>query len=495
MSTNENKQNVSDQEGSNETPNESFTYLELNQTSDKPSPKITETSNNASIPEPANTNKTTASEKESTELEAWTNLEESDNKNTHTQIESDSNKQADSHIEDVFSMSDDKDDSSDTQTSGWHDKTTDNNHSSDFSDIIPTAISLDRENTENNNQTTTKKFTEKHKASSTKNFKLGIVGGKGVGKTYLFHAMIHRLEKFTESGALRYFFKDAGNIEIYSTASQEEPATKRSYASFNEKYDTWEELPATKVHTQRWHNVSIPYRTGILGQSQSYMELEFFDGAGEMFSTQTDISYDYWKNNFSDISVIVFCLPLWVALPLKKNRDSKSRREIIESFDTVVQSFKKIREDNNNKKPVKTILALTMADDTTKTSLGDELVNTWLKPYMLETADHGIDTNFFNDFKTGGAVNRYLANARKTSNILKEKIANGDRLISNLTNKLKFGAGDPWIIPVSAIRGEFLAELNKLDEKPEDLSLPDHNPAHVELPLLVALCEKTNAIM
>jgi hypothetical protein len=64
-------------------------------------------------------------------------------------------------------------------------------------------------------------------------------------------------------------------------------------------------------------------------------------------------------------------------------------------------------------------------------------------------------------------------------------------------SELNFGYGLPWIVPVSAVDG------NKLEQAEADREhAPKYRyvgaapiPAHVELPLLAAMCEHHNALM
>lgn len=348
-------------------------------------------------------------------------------------------------------------------------------------------------------ESNTNMLREKQAFRASKNFKLGIVGSKGVGKSYLFHSMVYRLINTIQAGALSYFLKDS-NIEIWETIDKSSNAIKLGFTDFLENYIDWRRLAPTKKGTQKWYRLSIPYRSGLLGRAQRSIDVEFFDGAGETYSEGDSDSQKYWEDNFKDASVIVFCLPLWVAFPIKEHKNAKLRREILNGFERVVNAYQELRNSENIKISTKSILALTMSDEVEKTSLNSDLVETWLKPYMLDSSDDSPDASFFKKMNNGGAVNRYLANARKVSNILNKKFkTSNDVLVSNVPESLAFKAGLPWIIPVSAIRGDFLQTIEDIDEqnkeRPDNFSLPDHNPAHVELPLLVALCEHTNALM
>jgi hypothetical protein len=68
--------------------------------------------------------------------------------------------------------------------------------------------------------------------------------------------------------------------------------------------------------------------------------------------------------------------------------------------------------------------------------------------------------------------------------------------VARIPDELSFGGNPPWLIPVSAIHSEALDRLEgdypNPDERPRRAPPV---PIHVELPLLVALCEQGNALM
>jgi hypothetical protein len=137
---------------------------------------------------------------------------------------------------------------------------------------------------------------------------------------------------------------------------------------------------------------------------------------------------------------------------------------------------------------VKTILALTMADD--PRSALTRLHDNWIAPY-LEVPD-----TYLRQLRRGAGVARYLANARRVSEALWEEFdSSWDHRVSAVPRSLDFGSR-PWLIPLSAIEGEKLAEIeSKYPKSRPRPPLRAPIPAHVELPLLVALCERTNALM
>ncbi|HBL29420.1 MAG TPA: hypothetical protein DD490_21520, partial [Acidobacteria bacterium] len=79
----------------------------------------------------------------------------------------------------------------------------------------------------------------------------------------------------------------------------------------------------------------------------------------------------------------VFCLPLWVAFPGSRmtTADRRERNVVLEGFERVVQNYEALRsEGGRENQRVKSILALTMADDP-RTALGT-LYEKWISPYL-----------------------------------------------------------------------------------------------------------------
>ena len=59
------------------------------------------------------------------------------------------------------------------------------------------------------------------------------------------------------------------------------------------------------------------------------------------------------------------------------------------------------------------------------------------------------------------------------------------------------GGGDPWLLPVTAVDGEHLEFIGGLtvDVRTNAVRrVGDPIPAHAELPLLVAICDRYNAL-
>ena len=322
--------------------------------------------------------------------------------------------------------------------------------------------------------------------------KLGIIGGKGVGKSYLFQAMVYRTYAGQQAGSLAYYL-DRGSIRLFSALTYQDQARSVNLVNFVKNYAVWNRLPQTQVDTQYWYRLRLPYRTGLLGRGRSVLDVEFFDGSGEILQLPNPGGEytELWQTAYLNAQVMVFCLPLWVAFPdaALSPSDWQWRDEVLAGFEQVIQNFTDLRERYRYTQPVRSMLALTMADD--RRSGLKTLRERWIAPYM------DAPLRYLSRLRSGRGIARYLANARKISEALhKEFAATTDPVVAAIPHKLDFDGGKPWLIPVSAIEG---SRLDKLEKEYAD---PDQRPraqapvpVHVELPLLVALCERENALM
>lgn len=325
--------------------------------------------------------------------------------------------------------------------------------------------------------------------------KLGIVGGKGVGKSYLFQAMVYRTYSNALAGSLAYYL-DRGGIRLYTRLSREESESAENIERFIENFSSWNRLPQTLADTQRWFRLRLPYRTGWLGRGRSMLDVEFLDGSGEGFFALEHLDDDYrqlWREAYLDARIMVFCLPLWVAFPGPdlNPEDRRERNLVLKQFEQVIENYRQLRDAHESGHPVRSILALTMADDRRSALVG--LRDRWVTPYM------NAPGRFLTRLRRGSGVAAYLANARRVSEGLQAEFDHSHNpRVSGIPNRLDFGGGRPWLIPLSAIDGKTLEHIEAEYPDPDERQAMDlHPPApvHVELPLLVALCERENALM
>ena len=330
--------------------------------------------------------------------------------------------------------------------------------------------------------------------------KLGIVGGVGVGKSYLFRALVYQLQQIDKSGPLSYFLNDA--VTLYEASEDKSQWILSDTLKFTQPYETWVKLSPTRDITQKWYRLSIPIRSGVLNRTKREINLEFFDGAGEHLASTNETGKNTWANHYEDTDVMVFCLPFWAAFPKpvqEMNQDEyDSLNKAIESFRVVVNNFLGLRRSKSSKSKVKCIIALTMADDILRSPIAEELSNTWFRPFKLVLGQTPQNLgSYFKRVSKGSGVSLYLANAKRVSDILISQMES-NRSLTDILNKLDLGEGRPWILPVSAIDGDLLdsEDTQKLDV--DDLRrrhLPAPIPAHIELLLLVTLSQHTNALM
>lgn len=322
--------------------------------------------------------------------------------------------------------------------------------------------------------------------------KVGIIGGKGVGKSYLFQAMVYRTYAGIQSGAMTYFIENDAT-RLFSALKRTDRASTVNLANFVKNYETWRRLPQTLLDEQKWYRLRLPFRAGWLGGRRSALDVEYFDGSGEGFfqAVRNAQNADLWRQGYLDARVMVFCLPLWAAFPGSglSEQDWQWRDGVIEGFEQVVQNYLDVRRFGKREHPVATILALTMADD--PRSALSTLRQRWIAPYAQ--ASHV----YLKQLRTGSGVALYLANARRISEALADEFRGSrDPKVASIPQKLDLGAGPPWLVPVSAIDGTFLDELEKQypGQTPRP-RLPGPVPIHVELPFLLALAERDNALM
>jgi len=319
--------------------------------------------------------------------------------------------------------------------------------------------------------------------------KLGIVGGKGVGKSYFFQSMIHRVVAGHAAGALTPFL-DQKRILLFSALERGDEVRAEKIIELNESYRKWHRLDTTLDATQRWYRLRLFYRTGLVGESRSSLDVEFFDASGEQFfeASLAGENRKLWKDGYLDARVMVFCFPLWAAFPgpSMTEDDWGLRDQLLKGFERVLSNFQRLRDLHRRTHPVLSILALTMADD--RRCALKTLQDRWILPYMEPEGSRRL----LQALGRGPGIARYLDNARKVSDALHREIRSApDPLVSSIPSALDFEGGPPWLIPVSAIDGAHLELVE--NGRQETTGLPI--PVHVELPLLVALCERTNALM
>jgi hypothetical protein len=322
--------------------------------------------------------------------------------------------------------------------------------------------------------------------------RMGLLGGRGVGKSYLFQAMVYRTLDGRHSGSLSYYL-DRDTVRVYQTRDRQSVPRSAVPSELVEEYRSWMRLGTTLLTVEQWYRLRLQFRTGLLGLRRSFLDVDFLDGSGESFEAGLSAEREEtWKAAFLDATVMVFCLPLWAAFPASgdvlSEEDWELREKLIRGFDAVVRHFRDLREKHHAGHPVRSILALTMADD--RRSALTTLRNRWIMPFLDRPKPH------LEAMRKASGVARYLASARQVSEaVFREFDASQDPRISGIPERIEFGGGRPWFVPLSAIDGATLDSWEQGKAKKNRAGLRPPVPVHVELPLLVALCDSHNALM
>jgi hypothetical protein len=322
--------------------------------------------------------------------------------------------------------------------------------------------------------------------------KIAIIGGKGTGKNYLFQAIVSRSLQADKVGALTYYL-DREGIRLHAVPHQKDPSQILDLQHFMSYYHAWKPLPQISPGLPASYRLSLSYQSGLLGSGRSQLDVQYVQSSGEEVPDFEYLGREMlalWKAAYLDASVMVFCLPLWVAFPEEdlSEPDWMAREQMLKDFHQVVSNYQKLRQQHGCKNPVRGVLALTMADDLRVAipSLRDR----WIMPYL------DAPEVYLREFAKGHGLVRYMANARKVSEALRQRFAKlGDHRVRGIPDLLDFNNRPPWMIPLSAVEGKTLELVEKRPQSSLQGQAKPPVPVHVELPLLIALCERENALM
>lgn len=299
-------------------------------------------------------------------------------------------------------------------------------------------------------------------------FKLAFVGGRSVGKTYLFQALVNTLAYSENTGALSYFIDTKNPVDLFRRVEGQSRFSISNIDDYLRGFNNWDRLLGTQIGYQHSYQLRVPFKDGVLAKNKRSMYIEYFDGAGEQLVSGSEQGEKTWLTHYHDAEVMVFCLPFWAAFPSKDHQDISPKsdeyreelEETISSFVDVVQNYDGMRNLHNIDTKVKCVVALTQADQIHFTTFGQELAETWMYPFVrpLEVEESEFQESvqeYMKNFRSGAGVNRYLANARNLSDTLREEVKK-NKTINRALKYLDYGCGEPWLIPMSAISGELL---------------------------------------
>ena len=331
-----------------------------------------------------------------------------------------------------------------------------------------------------------------HEAERTSSpIKVGILGGVAVGKSCLFQAMVYRTVNPDTAGALSYFIRNKPT-EISIAADREGVLRRIEPTELLRQYREWNRLPATTWAGQTAYRLRLSFSSGLLGRTTSAMDIELLDAAGEFFESGSSLrnQRDIWNQAFGKASVVLFCLPIWALFPdarQMEDQDWRMRDRWLEGFSRIVMNCRSFCEPGAR---VRTVLALTMADD--RRSALQTLRKDWIEPVQRD------EQGFLRRARRTSGIMKYLAGAREISTYLYRQL---DRIefrgMFQGPAALDFGKGLPFIVPMSALDGEQLDTIEAQRQVDSNYRYAGRGPvpAHVELPLLLALCEYHNALM
>jgi hypothetical protein len=336
-------------------------------------------------------------------------------------------------------------------------------------------------------------------------FHTAILGPVASGKTYLFRAIVYRLSQEGQQGVISRYLAPQGvglwtktvtKLEVLNgqTFDYSRGRSESLYA-FNAPYRRWEKLPRTSGDAFDRHTLVIDYSTGWRGQKVKSMCLTFLDCAGEVQKNgRVDpLGNEAW-NAYRDARVVVFCLPAWAAFPADPTvveaspvlhgqawrNFVKNREDMLDQFQVILENYTSLWQEMK-RPPIRVMLALTQADDVT--SGLRTLADRWIREFGRDSGKH------LARLARGGGTTKYLTAGRQVSQYVSREFSRAtEQRVRKLPSQLALAGKKPWIIPVSAIDGAVLA-----GRKPHDGNEPE--PVHVELPLLLALCEAHNALM
>ncbi|MBL8213837.1 MAG: hypothetical protein JNK87_24175 [Bryobacterales bacterium] len=331
--------------------------------------------------------------------------------------------------------------------------------------------------------------------AAASNSHIGIIGPTNSGKTYLFQALAYQLSSPTRYGVLSRFMKP-NSVHLYRcTGRDRDKGEMLPLDQFNRDYQNWTELPPTDPGTAKWFHLTFDGPSGWWGTRDKSMKITFVDVSGEDYAasfnladkgrdTHEGLRANIW-HTYADARVMVFCLPIWVAFPGSNMQasDWAAREGLWQGFLRVFANYVKLRKEVKNqfgRQRTRIVLALTHGDD--QRSALYTLRQEWIDTYIH------VEQTVRDHLASRSGATEYLAVARSISSYIRDEFARLEEpALRDLPGRLVLDGEQPWFIPVTAVDGAILESGGSSSQRP--------TPAHVDLPVLLALCDSDNLLM
>lgn len=306
-------------------------------------------------------------------------------------------------------------------------------------------------------------------------FRIGILGGKGTGKSYFVSALVHCLRKSENRGAVMAFIRRGEDSMSIANAASKDLVTPESFC---DNFENGLGIPQTIESNQRWITIRLFYRKGPFGLGKSIMPIDVEDLSGELLSKPLNpINQPIYERVGSKSRLMIFCLPVWVAFPGPATNRTGAQR-LTREFAQVIENHPQVARQFRHRERVLSVVALTMADN--PESILTDVREAWVNRYRDPSIPYELE-----NLHRPNHLCAYLTAARRVSRSLHRQLEyseDGIRREVAKSIRLKSLSRRAWLLPVSAYDGQNPGSKNPL-------------PVHVELLLLAALCMNRNVLM
>ena len=338
--------------------------------------------------------------------------------------------------------------------------------------------------------------------------RVALLGGAHSGKRALFQAMAYRAGGRRRAGALASLLgPGAGKVRCLGAesrpAADETERLARAFEGWRCLNSDLDEAPASKPHSPAGrYRLELPYPTGWLGRPVARMQVDLFptsllpqhtpQPAPPTTPLPTPLPQDE-RELLRRTRVLIFAVPFWACLP----RPDVGEEVVAagrEHLDVLGQQVLAVKEARQGGERASIFLALTLADDE-RGGLPD-LREAWIHRAIEGHRRHA------NRLRRPQYLLTYLQNARRISEHLHRVLAGAEAgalrsaappsSAAAVHELLELeGPERTWLLPVSALDARIAEHVAAGGAAPGEPPVP----AHVELPLLLALCEHAEALL